>query len=133
MLLDRFGDGDDAHDCEYVGRTCLLAPPVEPDDVARATALIDRALVSESARQTWQYRFLRMAKALAEYRADRYESAIATVQGEPARVFGPVPDMIIAMAQSRLGRATEARQALARAALSYDWSPSRATRTSGWR
>lgn len=120
LLLDQFEGSTDPQDCEYVGRTCLLAPAV---DTRRAQALIERGLASHRARGTWLYHFLLVARGLAEYRAGHYEAALAILEDLPARVMGPVPDLVVAMSRSRLGQPAAARRALARAVVSYDWSP----------
>jgi serine/threonine-protein kinase len=131
MLLDRFEQSTDPRQCEYAGRTCLLAPPPE-EDLRRAAALIDRALAADAAHPTGFSRYFRAAKALSEYRAGRPEAAIEIMSGDAGEVLGPLPQLVTAMAYARLGRAADARRALARAAVACDWRPVRANQGEWW-
>jgi hypothetical protein len=54
------------------------------------------------------------------------EAAIQIVEGPAASILGPAPALVAAMAKHRLGQAGAARQALARAVVSFDWSPDQA-------
>jgi serine/threonine-protein kinase len=97
----------------------------------RAKALIDRALAAEGPGGQWRTHLL-AAKALADYREGLYEAAIVKAEGEAAAVLGPLPSLVAAMAHWRLARPGEARQALARAAVLFDWAPAQATTTDAW-
>lgn len=131
LLLDRFEHSTDPRQCEYAGRTCLLAPPPE-DDLRRATTLIDRALAIDAARPTGFYAYFRAAKALSEYRAGRAKAALEIMGGEAAGTLGPLPQLVTAMAYSRLGRPADARRALARAAVAGDWRAANANDADVW-
>ena len=78
----------------------------------QATNLIDRALDSERAKPGWLLPYFRFAKALAEYRAGRLESALTLLDADTQQVLGPAPRMLLAMVQHRLGKADAARAAL---------------------
>jgi eukaryotic-like serine/threonine-protein kinase len=54
------------------------------------------------------------------------------MEGEPAGVLGPLPQTVTAMARWRLGQTAEARRALARAVVSFDWSPANAGGADHW-
>src|SRR5437763_4823798 len=51
----------------------------------------------------------RFAKALAEYRAGRLESALTLLDEDPQQVFGPAPRLFLAMVQHSNGHADAAR------------------------
>ena len=119
-LLTRFGSTTDPRECEQMGRACLLAPPVA-EHLQQGVALIDRALAADkSTYPKWLYPYFLFAKALAEYRSGRYESAIAICEGEAADVLGPAPEFVTALAQHRLGNEHAARQAFAAANEEFD-------------
>ena len=54
-------------------------------------------------------RFL-FARGLAEYRQGRLDRAIASMRGDAARMPGPAPRLVLAMALHRSGRSAEARR-----------------------
>jgi serine/threonine-protein kinase len=115
---------------ERVGRIALLREA--PDaDLRRATALIDRTLATQR-RGDPSHAYVSAAKALAEYRHGRHEAAIALTTSDASDVIGPVPSLVAAMAHARLGRLPDARRALARAVLAYDWSPGGADAADAW-
>jgi hypothetical protein len=72
------------------------------------------------------------AKGLAEYRQGRMDSAISIMQGDAAKVLGPAPRLLLAMAQFRRGDKETARQTLAAAIASFDWSPSETADRDVW-
>jgi serine/threonine-protein kinase len=110
----------------------LLTPQDDPDVLRRAAALVDRAVAADRARHTGYRAYFRAAQGLAEHRAGRHEAAVTTMEGDAAGALGPVPQLVVAMARASLGRPTEARRALARAAASADWSPAGATSADAW-
>src|SRR5205085_1278679 len=128
---DRFGDAADPRVCEHVARSSMLLPG-SSQELRRATTLIDRALAAEREHRTWAYPYFLFAKGLAEYRAGRYEAAASIMDADAGRVLGPAPQLVLALSRSALGQTGLARQALARAALSFDWSPARAGGTDAW-
>ena len=106
---------------ERVGRACLLLPGTA-EEMAAAAGLIDRALAAPAASvPPWARPYFLLARALADYRLDRWDEAIAILQGEAASVLGPCPLLITAMAQHRLGRDAEARGSYDRAVGSFDF------------
>jgi serine/threonine-protein kinase len=130
-LLDRFGTTTDPGIAERVGRAVLLLPASE-DELQQAVALADRAVAAKGAVQAWVYRYFLFAKGLAEYRRGRLDSAIAMMRGEAAKVMGPAPRLVVAMAQHRQGRKEEARKTLAAAVRAYDWSAAEADSRDPW-
>jgi serine/threonine-protein kinase len=124
-LLDRFGTTGEPHVAEPVGRACLLLPS-EGDDLQRATALADRAVAAKASTPEWIYRYFLFAKGLAEYRQGRLESAVSLMEGEAAKVMGPCPRLVLAMAEHGQGQTTLARESLALAVIAFDWSAAQA-------
>ena len=114
-----------------MGRACLFLPASE-DELRQATNLIDRALDSERAKPGWILPYFRFAKALAEYRAGRLESALTLLDGDTQQVLGPAPRLLLAMVQHRLGKADAARASFCAAVAAYDWDVKRATDREAW-
>ena len=119
-LLDLFGNSTDPRECEVTARACLLMP-ASGDELRRATAMIDRALATEPSMDAGFSHYYLFAKGLAEYRAGHFESALSIMTGKAARVLGPAPGLVAAMAQWRLGNVDPARQTLARAVGGFNW------------
>jgi tetratricopeptide (TPR) repeat protein len=130
-LLKRFGKISDARAAERVGRACLLLPASQ-DELRQATNLIDRALASERAKPSWLLPYFRFAKALAEYRAGRLESALTLLDRDTQQVLGPAPRLLLAMVQHRLGKADAARASFRAAVASYVWHEKSATDREAW-
>jgi serine/threonine-protein kinase len=130
-LLDRFAATTDSFVAERTGRACLLLPASE-DDLRKAAALIDRAVVGARSKPDWAYPFFMFAKGLALYRLGRLENAIAIMEGEASRVAGPNPRFVLAMAQYRLGQKDKARKNLAAAMLTFDWTAAQADDPGTW-
>ena len=130
-LLKRFGSSADPRVAERVGRACLFLPASE-DELRQATNLIDRALASERAKPGWLLPYFRFAKALAEYRAGRLESALTLLDGDTQQVLGPAPRLLLAMVQHRLGKADAARASFRAAVAAYVWDVKRATDREAW-
>ncbi|MDR3618255.1 MAG: serine/threonine-protein kinase [Paludisphaera borealis] len=122
ILLERFDGVSEAQPAERIGRACLLLP-ASREETERAAILIDRALADRSPPPpAWTRPYFLLAKGLAEYRLDRLDDSISTLQGEAATVMGPCPRMIVAMAQHRLGRKGAAAASLSSAIQSHDWA-----------
>ncbi|MDB5384870.1 MAG: pknB 3 [Planctomycetaceae bacterium] len=120
-LLKRFGATTDPYICDRTGRACLLSPASE-HNLRDAAALIDRALTTDKSQyEAWAYRYFQFAKALAEYREHRFDSAITILQSDVSIILGPSPKLVMAMAQYRLGKHDEARRTFARAVCNFDW------------
>src|SRR5207253_11011881 len=58
--------------------------------------------------------------------------AIATMRGDAARVLGPAPRLVLALALHRSGQVAEARKTLAAAVLAHDWRASQVRDQDGW-
>jgi serine/threonine-protein kinase len=129
QLLERFGHTDEPRACELIGRACLLLP--SEATMPRAVALIDRAAASPQS-PAWTVPFIGVARALAEYRSGRFESAIEVLSGDAGEALKPLPELIRAMALHRTGAGAAARRNLAEAALRLDWSPAAAESHDSW-
>jgi eukaryotic-like serine/threonine-protein kinase len=130
-LLQRFGSSADPQAAERVGRACLFLPASE-DELRQATNLIDRALASERAKPGWLLPYFRFAKALAEYRAGRYENARSLLSEDTFKILVPGPRLLLAMVQHRLGQTDAARKTFEMAIAAFDWDPAKATNREAW-
>jgi serine/threonine-protein kinase len=132
MLLANFSTTTDPHVAERTGRALLLLPaPAEQTLVA--TQLIDRSVQADRSKvEPWAPAYFLFGKSLAEYRQGHYEAAIKLLEGDPGRVLGPCPLLVTAMAQFRLGKISQARQAFIAAIPLFDWSPLHATNKDAW-
>jgi WD40 repeat protein/tetratricopeptide (TPR) repeat protein len=118
-MLERFGQTTDPVVAERISKACLFAPlPCADRDAARRLA--ERAVAMARAQGHWVLPWVLVAEGLADYRDGRFQDALARVDECLAR--GPadwnrtLPALLIrAMAQYRLGRGGEAREALGRA------------------
>ena len=131
QLLKRFGDSTDPIITERVGRACLLLPG-SPDDTRRAAELVDRAVAAKAAVSDWIYPYFLFAKALAEYRQGRFDETITLLNGDAAKVLGPSPQLLRAMAEHRAGETGSARTSFAAAIASFDWRPAAADSRDVW-
>jgi eukaryotic-like serine/threonine-protein kinase len=130
-LLDRFGEDTSQYHAEPMGRCCLLLPGTE-DELRRAVALTDRAVAAKESTPRHIYRYFLFAKGLAGYRQGHLASAIALMQGEASTVMGPSPRLILAMCQQAQGQKEQARETLAAAVGSFDWSAAQADQRDFW-
>jgi serine/threonine-protein kinase len=122
-LLGRFGSSREAQIAERAGRACLLLPG-SPEEMQKAATLIDRALAADKGTYPdWAYTYYLFAKGLADYRLNRPDCAIRLMEGEAAKVLGPAPGLVLAMAQHCAGHKEQARKTLAAAVLSHHWRP----------
>jgi serine/threonine-protein kinase len=120
-LLTRFAATSDPHVAERVGRACLLLPAPD-DELQKAAELIDRAVAADPTTYApWARPFFLFASGLAEYRRGRFDSAIGILRGPAAKVMGPSPNLVLAMAQHRRGDRDEALRTLALAVFDFDW------------
>jgi serine/threonine-protein kinase len=120
-LLRRFGDTRDPYVAEQTARAVLLAP-LSAAELRIAVALADRAVAGDPTTHEWVYPYFLFAKGLAEYRQGHFESAIAIMNGKAAKVLGPCPRLVMAMARYRLGDKREARETLAATISAVEWS-----------
>jgi serine/threonine-protein kinase len=130
-LLKRFGGTTDPYAAERISRACLLRP-VTGDDLRQAVALAERAAGVDRSQYASAYPWFLFARGLAEYRQGQFEQASATMRGDAARVLGPAPRVVLAMALHQCGQLAEARKALAAAVLAYDWRATQVRDLHGW-
>ena len=102
------------------------------DAPCRASPRESPAFCKRRAEQTWVYPYFAFALGLAEYRQDHFERAIALMNAEAAKVLGPCPRLVLAMAQHHLGEKEEARATLAEAISKVDWSMSQVRSHDQW-
>jgi serine/threonine-protein kinase len=130
-LLRRFGTTTDPHVAERTATACLLRPAAG-DELRQAAELAGRATAVEPSKyRLADPRFL-FALGLAEYRQGRLDRVVSAMRGDVALMPGPAPRLVLAMALYRSGRSAEAREALAAAVLSHDWSANRARFPNDW-
>jgi tetratricopeptide (TPR) repeat protein len=116
-LLQRFAKTTSPAMAERTARACLLLPATG-EELKQAVALADRAV--ESGKNSSNFRYYAIAKALAEYRLDHYQSAIEWAQTPGAQDTCPTL-LILAMAHQRLGHTEQARQFFDEAIKTYEW------------
>lgn len=116
-LLERFSTTRDPAIAERTARACLLLP-ASGKELQQAVALADRAVTL--GKYSRDFRYYAIAKALAEYRLDHFESAIEWGQKEGARGICPTL-LVLAMAHHKLGHTEEARQLFDEAVKTYNW------------
>jgi serine/threonine-protein kinase len=98
----------------------------------QAGELAGRAAAVEPSKYQGAYPRFLFALGLAEYRRGRLDRAVSAMRGDAARMPGPAPRLVLAMALYRSGRSAEAREALAAAVLSHDWSANRVRFPDDW-
>ena len=130
-LLTQFGAANDPAVAERVGRASLLLP-VPVDELRQAVALTECAASAGRPGREFAYPYFLFAEGLARYRQGRLDDAIKLMDGEAASVMGPCPRLVLAMAQYQKGRKDQARQTLAAAVASYDWSKEKAGDVDSW-
>src|SRR5262249_46582212 len=81
-LLNRFSDSVIGTICEATGRACLLLPTQSSADLARATAMIDRANAAYEKDRSERLRSCRFARSLAEYRAGHFGTAFSILKDD---------------------------------------------------
>src|SRR5690606_12681842 len=75
-VMERFGSASHPRACELAARVSLLLPP-DAAGLQRATALIERAIAGEpAARAQGPVHLFHLTRALARYRAGRFDEAI---------------------------------------------------------
>jgi tetratricopeptide (TPR) repeat protein len=116
-LLKRFGATGNAAIAERTARACLLLP-ASGDELKKATALADQAV--RVGKDSPNFRYYAIAKALADYRQDQFESSLKW--GQTSGAEGTCPTLLIlAMAHQRLGHSDQARQFFDEAIKTYEW------------
>jgi tetratricopeptide (TPR) repeat protein len=126
-LLKRFGKSTIINAVERSAKMCLLAPEgigALPDDVPQPIQLCAQAVTGTEFHSS--YVWFELAAGMAQYRAGKYEAAIAWLRKtEPVfRLYNPcfetMAQLFLAMSYQRLGRAAEARKTLAQASKNLD-------------
>jgi tetratricopeptide (TPR) repeat protein len=117
-MLDRFGQTQDPAIAERVAKTCLLVPDPSLDQ-ARVEKLVERAITGTE--RHYFYPFFCAVKGIAEFRGGRPAQAIDwfTVRSRTSAAGSPalrsLAGLFTSMAYHQLGRAEDARRALAQA------------------
>jgi serine/threonine-protein kinase len=106
--------------------------PAAEDELQVAVALAERAVASKATTAQWVYPYFLFAQGLAEYRQGRFDSAIAIMRADAGAVMGPAPCLVVAMAEYRKGQKEEARQSLAAAVVSFNWSAAQVADRDHW-
>jgi hypothetical protein len=88
----------------------------------QAVAMVERANADQSKENAGYLSYCRIARQLAEYRMGHFDQAIKIANTKSAAVLKPMPQLIQAMAQYRLGQSVESKKTLAAALLQYDWN-----------
>jgi serine/threonine-protein kinase len=130
-LCRRFGASSDPGVAERTARAILLLPAAE-DELQAAATLAERAVAAKATTPQWIYPYFLFAQGLAEYRQGRFDSAISIMSADAGTVMGPAPRLVIAMAEYRNGQREEARETLAAAISSFDWSAAEAGSRDHW-
>src|SRR5262249_19006250 len=131
-FLRRFGATIDPYVAERTSRAMLLLLPATGDELRVAAALAERAVAAKATIPQWIYPYFLFAQGLAEYRQGQFDNAIAIMSADAGTVMGPASRLVIAMAEFRLGQKEEARQKLAAAISSFDWSAAEAAGRDHW-
>jgi serine/threonine protein kinase/predicted Zn-dependent protease len=109
-MLTRFGKTGATVDAEQTAKTCLLAPEAV-NDFEAVRKLADLAATKNSSD-----RWILLTKALAEYRAGQWSTAVKWLQRVAPKDAGDSLDStafaLLAMAQQRQGHSREARASL---------------------
>jgi WD40 repeat protein/formylglycine-generating enzyme required for sulfatase activity/tetratricopeptide (TPR) repeat protein/tRNA A-37 threonylcarbamoyl transferase component Bud32 len=115
-MLKRFHDTKAHYAADYTAKTCLLLPDAVPD-LGPVLELARRPLAGTE--KDVAYPWFLICKALAEYRAGRFDAAVEGLNHAAPNPKGGSLDatayVILALAEHRRGRPAEARQALVRA------------------
>jgi len=108
-MLEHWGNSEEPTIQERTGKLCLLLP-VEGDDLERAFAMTDAAY---DAATTGGFRnYYVLARALADYRRDRYDEALKNVteanaafddRGGRSVIYSALGDLVAAMAWHKKG------------------------------
>ncbi len=131
-LLKRFGETTDPIIAERTGRSCLFLAPTT-DELRQAMALVDLALKVDTPQARGLRSYHRFAKALAEYRAGRFEVAREYLDNGTLQVLGPAPRLLLAMIQHQLNRQEDALQNYKAALASYNWNLDLTAPADNWR
>jgi tetratricopeptide (TPR) repeat protein len=131
-LLERFDKTTDPTTAERTARACLLLPAADDKEFNQAVALAGRAAAVDRTKAGGSYPYFQFVRGLAEYREGQFEKAVVTLRGDAARMPGPAPRLVLAMALHKNGQEAEARKTFALAVSAYDWRMNQATDHDGW-
>jgi tetratricopeptide (TPR) repeat protein len=117
QMLTRFSESEQTYIAERTAKTCLLAPDAVDDP--RILVRLTTYAVSGGAKEKF-FKYYCLARGLAGYRAGQFAEAIdwlnrSLTPGAEVVYLDGISHVVLAMAQHRLGRPNEARQALAEA------------------
>jgi serine/threonine-protein kinase len=129
--LRRFATSTDPVTAVRTGRACLILPGTE-DELRMASTLSEVAAASRKREHESLRPYIVFTKGLADFRRGRLDSAIVLMEGEASGVWGPAPDLVVAMAKHRLGRMEDAWRAFTMAILACDWSVARSDNIDAW-
>jgi serine/threonine-protein kinase len=130
-LLGRFAVSKTPVVCERTARACLLSPGT-PDEMNEAATLADRAVAAGRLGHESGYPYFVFARGLADFRLGRFDDALNRMRGEAARVPGPSPRLVAAMALHQVGKSDEAKNALLEAIRTFDWNLAKAGNHDAW-
>ena len=130
-LLARFGTSDSRHVAERTARACLLLP-MSGEEMSKAVSLADLAAQADRKKYAAVYPYFQFVKGFAEYRRDNFGQAIVIMRGDASNIPGPLPKLVLGMAQHRTGKEAEARKTLASAMLDHHWDEDHVDGPEGW-
>ena len=117
---------------ERCRHACLLLPASD-EETRRAAAMVERVAASNLSRFNANVaNYVHITRSLAESRLGHPQRIVELPQGGPSTVLKPLPQLIVAIAQQRLGQGVEARGTLASATAMFDWDRNRAIDTEAW-
>jgi serine/threonine-protein kinase len=131
VLLAKFGTTTNPYFMQRTALACLLRPATG-DELRQAVALAGRAAAVDRTKYGAVYAHFLFTRGLADYRQGRFEEAIAAMRGEAGPFLGPAPGLVLAMALYQNGQVEEARETLAAAIGSHDWSTERVRNQHDW-
>ena len=129
--LERFATSTDPAIAYKTARACLLLSSGDVE-LSKASALAVAASASRNRENESDHSDIEFTKGLADYRRGRLDSAIAVMEKEGPKIWGPAPDLVVAMARHRQGRTADARKAFVRAMLASDWSVAGSDNSDAW-
>ena len=131
-LLERPRDSTDHWAMAERDALACLILPASGDELRRAVALVDQA-VATGPKFFPVSAWLQFAKGLATYRQGQPQRAMPLLEAAAAVLPNRAgPRLVLAMAQFRSGRPSEARKTLAAAIRAYNWMESQADHSAAW-
>lgn len=130
-VLKRFGDNTNPRTAEPIARMCLLLA----DDSAeskRGVQLAEQAASAERLKPSEYAGYTYFVEGLAAFRTHKLDRAIELLSGDAAKVMGPCPNFIIAMALQQQGHHDQAQQLLTATEAGASGSDQAADRRDEW-